>query len=152
MDSDTFTNEAKIVNAHEGKRLNVLGDNMTVKLTGADTNGAFIMVEQDNPPGTGIPMHVHENEDELFKILEGEMEFTVDGKTSLLKAGDLIFLPRKVPHTFKVVGNQNVKTILCVYPAGLEHMFYQLSDLPAGPPDIEKVMKICSEYGISFIH
>lgn len=152
MEPDTFTTETKIVNAHEGKKLNVLGDNMTIKLTGADTNGAFVMVEQNNPPGTGIPMHMHENEDELFKILEGEMEFTVNGKTSLLKAGDLIFLPRKVPHTFTVMGSQNAKAIVCAYPAGLEFMFYQLSELPAGPPDIEKVMKICGDFGIKFIH
>lgn len=152
MDTNQLNSITKIVSASDGKKLNVLGDNMTIKLTGSDTNGAFVMVEQNNPPGTGIPMHMHENEDELFKILEGEMEFIVDGKTSILKAGDLIFLPRKVPHTFKVIGNQNAKAIVCAYPAGLEHMFYQLSELPAGHPDIEKVMKICGDYGIQFIH
>ncbi|MBA3441197.1 MAG: hypothetical protein H0T92_15140 [Pyrinomonadaceae bacterium] len=70
-----FTTEqaAKIVATGEGTHLTVLGDKITIKLTGDDTNGAFMMFENTNPPEHGIPMHVHRNEDETFYILEGEV-------------------------------------------------------------------------------
>ena len=60
----------KIVRSNEGKTINVLGDVQTIKLTGKDTNGLFTLIEEENVPGTGIPLHVHENEDEVFKVIE----------------------------------------------------------------------------------
>ncbi|WP_115886935.1 cupin domain-containing protein [Flavobacterium cutihirudinis] len=111
MAKNTSSNEttpitSKIINKGQGLHQNILGDSQTVKLTGKDTAGRFTIIENDNPPGVGIPMHVHENEDEVFRILEGEMEFVVDGNTSILKTGDTIFLPRQVPHSFRVIGEK----------------------------------------------
>lgn len=143
--------KTKIVYANEGKTLNVLGDTPTIKLSGKDTGGLFTIISQDNPPGIGIPMHVHENEDEVFKVLEGEIEFDTCGKLTVLRAGDMIFLPRRVPHAFKVVGTGNAKAIVTAYPSGIEGMFEALAALPAGPPDFEKVFEICEQYGVSFV-
>ena len=156
MEKESYLNgisvgHAKIVTSAQGLAQNVLGDVQVVKLSGRDTNGKFTIVENNNAPGVGIPMHIHENEDEVFRILEGEMEFVVEGKTSLLKAGDTIFLPRQVPHSFKVVGESNAKAIVTIVPAGIEDMFEQLCQLPAGPPDMEKVFSICNSFGIKFI-
>lgn len=141
----------KIVRKGEGKKVNVIGDQQTFKLTGEDTNGMFTLIEEVNPPGTMIPPHVHTKEDEIFKVLEGELEVTVGNETTVLKAGDLAFAPKNVPHTWKVVGDQDCRTILSVFPAGLEHMFEELGNLPPGPPDFAKVSEICGRYGISFI-
>jgi quercetin dioxygenase-like cupin family protein len=141
----------KIVRQLEGKLLNVLGDNQIVKLTGQDTNGQFALIVQDNPPNAEIPTHIHINEDELFTILEGEVEFKLGEKTEILTGGDFIFLPRDIPHSFKVIGTKNAKTIVTLTPAGLENMFEELSQLPAGPPDFAKVAQICNNYGVSFI-
>lgn len=145
------TTASKIVTTSEGLNQNILGDIQTVKLKGSDTNGKITIVENNNSPGVGIPMHVHANEDEIFRILEGEMEFTVEGTTSILKTGDTIFLPRQVPHSFKVVGEQNAKAIITVVPSGIENMFNELSELPAGPPDMGKVFEICGRFGITFL-
>jgi len=143
--------EPKIVRSGEGKQVNVIGDKQTFKLTSKDTNGLFTLIEEVNPPGTMIPPHVHTNEDEIFKVLEGELEVTVGDETTILKAGDLAFAPKNVPHTWKVVGDQDCKTILSVFPAGLELMFEELGNLPPGPPDFAKVSEICGRYGISFL-
>jgi quercetin dioxygenase-like cupin family protein len=141
----------KIVRHNEGKTINVIGDKQTFKLTAKDTNGLFTLIEEENIPGTGIPPHVHENEDEVFKVIEGEMELTVGGKTTVLKAGDLAFGPRGIPHSWKIVGNTKAKVILSVFPAGIEDMFEELGELPPGPPDFPKVAEICGRYGIKFI-
>lgn len=144
----------KIMRKSEGKKLNVLGDIQTIKLTGEDTNGMFTLIEEENAPGVEIPMHVHDNEDEIFKVLEGEMQLTVGDTTTILKAGDLAFGPRGVPHTWKIIGDKKAKVILSVFPSGIEHMFEELSDITQnaqGRPDMGKVMEVCGRYGIRFL-
>ncbi|WP_372944370.1 cupin domain-containing protein [Muriicola sp.] len=141
----------KIVRRDEGKTINVIGDMQTLKLTGKDTNGLFTLIEEHNDPGVGIPPHIHENEDEIFKVLEGEMELTVGGVTTVLKAGDLAFGPRGVPHSWRIVGDKKAKVILSVFPSGIEDMFEELAQLPPGPPDFPKVAEICGRYGVNFV-
>lgn len=137
--------------ATQGVKLNVIGDNQLIKLTGKDTNNQFTLVEQDNMPGTGIPPHVHQNEDEVFKVNAGTVEFTIGEKTETLTSGDLVFCPRGVPHSFRVVGTDNAKVSLSIFPSGLENMFEELSQLPSGRPDMSKVAEICGRYNITFI-
>jgi len=141
----------KIVRKKEGLIRNVLGDRQTFKLTGKDTNGLFALIESVNEPGMEIPLHIHENEDEVFKVLEGQMELTVGKKTTILREGDLAFAPRNVPHSWRIVGDTKSKVVLSVFPAGLEVMFEELSELPPGPPDFAQVAAIAKEYGISFV-
>ena len=131
--------------------MNVLGDNQNIKLTGADTNGQYTLIEQNNEPGVGIPPHVHENEDEVFQVLSGQVEMNVGDKTTTLQAGDLIFCPKGVPHSWKVVGEEKARAMLSIFPAGLEGMFRELAELPAGPPDMEKVTAICGKYNLKFV-
>lgn len=143
--------EAKILSPGSGQVLNVIGDNQTVRLTSEDTGGLFALVEQANPPGVGVPSHVHKNEDELYHVLEGSIEFKVQGKSVTATAGTTIFLPRNVPHEFMTVGDAPAKTLLMVFPAGAEQMFLELNELPAGPPDMAKVLEICGRFGVSFL-
>jgi len=146
-----FSNSPKIVRNDEGQKLNVIGDNQNIKLTGEDTGGQYTLIEQFNDPGIGIPPHVHENEDEVFQVLIGQVEMTVGEKSVTLKAGDLIFCPRGIPHSWKVVGHEKARAMLSIFPAGLEKMFEELSQLPPGPPDLEKVGQICGKYHLRFV-
>ncbi|MDG2450177.1 MAG: cupin domain-containing protein [Saprospiraceae bacterium] len=141
----------KIVSNSEGKVTNVIGDIQTLKLSGADTGGEMTLIETENVPGTMIPMHVHSREDEIFKVLSGQLEMTVGGETKVLKAGDLAFAPKNIPHMWKVVGAEKCKTILTAFPAGIELMFSELGSLPSGPPDFEKVTEICGRFGVEFV-
>ena len=143
--------DPKVVRAPEGRALNVLGDRMTVKLTGEDTEGQFTLIEENNEPGVGIPMHVHEHEDEVFRVIEGELEMHIGDETVRLGPGDTAFGPRGVPHAWRVVGDGPAKVDLSVFPAGLEAMFEELSQLPEGPPDLERVGQICGKYGVRFV-
>ena len=149
MDAEPL--EPKVVKNEEGLKLNVLGDNQIIKVTGKDTYGLISIIEQDNEPGVGIPMHIHKNEDEVFKVLEGKVEMTIGGNTTILETGDLVFCPRGIPHSWKIIGTENAKAILTIYPSGLENMFEELSKLPAGPPDFQLVSQICGKYDVSFV-
>ncbi|SHL22325.1 Cupin domain-containing protein [Chitinophaga jiangningensis] len=143
--------KSKVIRSAEGSRLNVLGDNQTFKFTGADTGGLFTTFIQENPPGIQIPKHRHTREDEFFHVISGEVEFQIEDDIHSLLAGDMIFLPRGVAHSFKVVGNSPARVECSVYPSGLEFMFEELGRLPAGPPDLAVVAAICDRYGVQFV-
>ena len=141
----------KVLRKGKGEKQVVLGDNQTLKLTGADTNGLYTVIEQYNNPGMEIPLHVHQDEDEVFHVLEGELEIQVGKEKIILRAGDIGFCPRGIPHSWKVIGDQKTKVMLSIFPSGLEHMFKELTMLPQGPPNFNKVAEICKRYNINFI-
>ena len=141
----------KIIKDKEGQILNVIGDIQTHKLVGSETNNQIVEWVDNVEPGVGIPPHIHSREDEIFRVIKGEIEITVDGKTTVLKAGDTAFAPKNLPHAWKVVGTEKAKMITTAFPAGIEKMFKELADLPPGPPDFEKVATICGYYGVKFV-
>lgn len=75
----------------------------------------------------------------------------IDGKTAVLRAGDVAFAPKNIPHAWTVVGTEKAKMITSAFPAGIEHMFKELAALPEGPPNFEKVATICGNHGIRFV-
>ncbi|WP_179009106.1 cupin domain-containing protein [Winogradskyella forsetii] len=143
--------KGKIIRNNDGTRLNVIGDIQTHKLVGSDTNNQIVEWVDDVEPGVGIPPHIHTKEDEIFRVIKGEIEIMVDGKTTVLKAGDVAFAPKNIPHSWKVVGTEKAHMITSAFPAGIELMFKELNDLPSGPPDFKVVSEICGKYGLTFM-
>lgn len=141
---------AKIVQPGGGQHLNVIGDNQFIKVSGEETGGAYVVIEQVNAPGSGIPLHKHANEEETFHVMEGTVEFEADGETTVAGPGTNVHLPRGVPHAFKVVGDKPARVLLVLCPAGGERMFAELSKLPM-PPDMAQVGEICGRYGVAFL-
>ncbi len=149
--TDLINANPKIIKDKDGKVLNVIGDIQTHKLVGSDTNNQIVEWVDNVEPGVGIPPHIHTLEDEIFRVIKGKIEIMVDGTSTVLEAGDVAFAPKNVPHAWKVVGTEKAKMITSAFPAGIEHMFKTLSELPPGPPDFEKVTAICAEHGITFV-
>jgi quercetin dioxygenase-like cupin family protein len=145
------TSEPIIVKDEEGNVLNVIGDIQTHKLAGSDTDGQIVEWVNEVDPGVGIPPHIHKKEDEIFRVLKGQIELLVGDKTSLLKEGDIAFAPKNIVHSWRVVGTDKASMCTSAFPAGIEHMFTELGALPAGPPNFEKVAEICGRYGIRFV-
>ena len=105
----TFFTKAKIVRGDEGTQLRIFGNPQYHKVVGTDTGNQIFEWVDDLKPGAGIPPHVHTKEDEIFRVLEGEVEVMVDGKATVLKGGDMAFAPKNLVHSWKVVGEQNAK-------------------------------------------
>lgn len=67
-------------------------------VTTDDSNGAFMIAESSsNAAGPGA-LHVHYEHDEVMYILEGEVIATVGVKVHHLRASELVYLPKGVPH------------------------------------------------------
>src|SRR5262249_10432053 len=101
------------------------GGTITVLIDSVDTAGAFALIEVMQKPGAEPPLHVHDREDETFYVMEGESAVWVGGEVHPLKAGESIFLPRGVPHTFRV-RSEVARALNFISPGGFEDWFRML--------------------------
>jgi len=134
-----------------------LGTRMTVKATGATTGGALGLIEQELPPGFAAPPHVHHAEDEAFYVLEGELTVTHGDQAVPAPAGTFVFLPRGVPHAFRV-GAAPTRLLQLNTPAGLERFFAEAGEPamepglpPPGAPDVGKMLALAPEYQVEIL-
>jgi mannose-6-phosphate isomerase-like protein (cupin superfamily) len=103
-----------------------------------DTNGAFCLVEGTLTPGNEPPPHVHSREDELFYVLEGELDAYVGEEAFKVETGECIFLPRFTPHAF-VIRSPRLHVLALMTPAGLEEAFRKI-DSPAQSLELPTAM------------
>ncbi|MBS1827056.1 MAG: cupin domain-containing protein [Acidobacteria bacterium] len=108
-----------------------------LKISGRDTGGEFALFEV--PPGnSGPPLHVHHIENELFWVLEGELDVQVGSEVIRLTAGACAYAPKMIPHTWQPVGGHDVRFLSLAEPAGhLEEFIAELvrrrRDVPVDP-------------------
>jgi quercetin dioxygenase-like cupin family protein len=118
----------------------------------SQTHGKYAVVITTTPPGGGPPLHVHQFEDEMFYILEGTYEFRFGDETVTANQGDLVYLPRQIPHRFRSIGSAPGITMNTVTPGGLEQFFVDIDQLPKDHPlDPAQVRAIAQPYGLSFL-
>ncbi|UOZ06962.1 cupin domain-containing protein [Amycolatopsis sp. WQ 127309] len=135
-----------------GEDVGAIGLGMFVKLTGADTGGAYSLFEYTAPPGLGgPPTHVHTREDELFVCTAGAVTVELGGERHVLTPGAALLTPRGVPHMFFNEGTVEARIIAVVSPPGLENYYRDLNALPPGPRDMTKVAEVMRKHGLSLV-
>ena len=75
-------------------------------------NMKTIVLEMTLPVGSSAPLHVHDDLDDTWYILDGEMVIRCGEDMSLVGAGHWVSMPRGVPHTFRVVGDHQARILL----------------------------------------
>jgi mannose-6-phosphate isomerase-like protein (cupin superfamily) len=133
-----------------GERLRFGEVEVLVRATAESTGGAFSLFEEDHPVDT--PLHVHENEDELFYVLEGEHVFQVGEEEFRVGPGGLVFAPRGVPHAQRRVVPCAGRMFVLTSPAGLEGFFRELADADrAGTLGPEAYASASRNHGITWL-
>src|ERR1700737_2386368 len=102
--------------------IGVVGDTYTILLTGNDTNGRFCLIDMLVPPGGGPPPHRHDFE-EMFTVLDGEVEVTFRGAKSVLRAGETANIPSNAPHQFHNKTERPARLLCLCSPAGGGEVF-----------------------------
>ena len=105
---------------------------MKVLLTSQDTAGAMSVIMAWHKPGQGPPDHVHFDQEEIFFIVDGCYELTIDGQTSIGGPGTVVFIPRNTVHRFKNVGKTPACMLDWTLPGGQDQYFRKISELAAG--------------------
>ncbi len=132
-----------------GERLRFSDAEFLVKASAETTGGSFSIIEELAPLDT--PTHVHENEDELFVVLEGEHEFTVGDTVFDVGPGAVVFAPRGVPHSHRRVVPRTGRFLTLASPAGFEGFFRELSEAERdGTIGPDAYARASARYGITW--
>jgi mannose-6-phosphate isomerase-like protein (cupin superfamily) len=138
----------RVVPHHSGETIKVHGGWLSFLAVGDQTNGAYALIETANDPSTGVRLHVHEREDETWFILEGEYVFQVGSQIISAQAGDYVFGPRNVPHSYANRSASVARALIMVTPAGFEEFWRESARLG---PDIAAHQALGQKYGVTFV-
>lgn len=105
--------------------IGLVGDTYTILVAGKDTAGRYSLIDMHIPPGGGPPPHRHDFE-EMFSVLEGEIETTFRGKKTIIRVGETINIPANAPHQFQNKSAQPVRLLCLCSPAGQEEFFKEV--------------------------
>jgi quercetin dioxygenase-like cupin family protein len=131
---------------------------ITVKIAGAETGNVFSQIETDDPRGSGPPLHLHHNEDETFYVLEGEVTALVGEERIDLAAGDYLFAPRGIAHSY-VVSSERARMLVTLSPSGVDELFVSLGapvtsaepPTDAVMPPMDELVRLFSGYGVEIL-
>ncbi|MGI9050179.1 MAG: cupin domain-containing protein [Rubrobacteraceae bacterium] len=102
--------------------IGLVGDTYTILLTGKDTAGRYTLIDMHVPQGGGPAPHRHDFE-EMFIILEGEIEATFRGEKSMVRAGETVNIPANAPHSFTNISGKPTRLLCMCSPSGQEEFF-----------------------------
>jgi len=119
-------------------------------LRGEQTGGAYSLSELTFQPGSqGTPLHVHHREEELYYVIEGELQVVVGGEETVLGVGASVRLPRGIPHKVWPVGNVATRVLMIVSPPQIIEMLLELDRLNAqGRLDLPAMQRWAAEYRV----
>ncbi|RZN33500.1 cupin domain-containing protein [Bradyrhizobium sp. Leo121] len=108
--------------SHGGEKVTTSGgSSIEIKVESSQSGGDYGAVLWTVRAGEEPPMHTHSREDELVYVVEGQLIARVGDSRVEVGAGSYAALPRGVPHTIEVVGDQAI--LLATYvPGGLERL------------------------------
>jgi quercetin dioxygenase-like cupin family protein len=149
----TSTRQAYV--SHQGEALWYFDGLLEFLVPSDATGGALSVFRATMPEGSGPPRHVHTREDEVILVLEGTVRFEADGEHTVGGPGTAVFVPRGVPHSFRVESEVAV-TLAIITPGAFEQMF-RAASVPAeartlptprmAPVDFAAVSAVQAELG-----
>ncbi len=122
------------LSAGSGPKVWMSGDEYHILLDAKSSGGMMTLLDALVPPTSGPPIHTHKDVDELFFVLDGELEIMADGVLHQVTAGGRVFVKRGIPHAFINRTRDPVRMLIFYTPGGVEEFF-----LAAGRPAISGV-------------
>jgi quercetin dioxygenase-like cupin family protein len=128
----------------DGVVWNVLGHTYYLKSV---CESAFYFETYD-PPGTGVPLHIHPVQDEFIYVLEGQLDLQLGDEKFKANPGDLVRMPQGIPHAYYNNGDVPTRALFSVSPAGkLKELFDALHNLT----DPAEVVRLSAEHDVNFL-
>jgi hypothetical protein len=122
---------------------------LTMLCEARETGGAWSLFEEEVALGMGPPRH---DWDEAYYILDGEIDFHIDGDAVKSSRGDFNYLPRGTVHGFKGASQAPARMLIFAAPAHGSEFFQEISrDIHSLPEDGPKIPGIGLRHGIEFM-
>lgn len=130
------------------------GENVTVRATGDETDGAYDVLDLSIPPGPGVtPLHVHHRNDEAILVIEGEVTVQLGDERHVLAPGEFVNAPSGLPHTYRNTGDGPARAIFVMSPGN--NWKYLEEAAEHGPveddSDIERLLPILEAHGVEVV-
>ena len=90
-----------VMDRSAGTQFELVGEKITIKAFGKDTQGRYSLMHWVSSPGMNAAPHVHEEYEETFYILDGELEFTLGSDSIAARPGDFVRVPPNVRHGYQ---------------------------------------------------
>lgn len=120
--------------------IGLVGDTYTILVSGEDTAGTYTLIDMHVPPGGGPPPHRHDFE-EMFSVLDGEVEVTFRDQVLTVRAGETVNVPANAPHGFRNTSDGPTRLLCLCAPAGQDEFFtlvgQQVSSRTEPPPPLD---------------
>jgi quercetin dioxygenase-like cupin family protein len=113
------------IEAADAPSFQLIGTLWRVLATGNETGGIVGALDERSANGAKVPMHVHDDADEIFYVLDGELTFFVGEQRIEAAPGAFVYLPRFVHHGFQVNSNE-ARIFNFLTPAGFERMIVDM--------------------------
>lgn len=139
-----------ILRPGEGRSIDMGNFRMSVKASSDETGGAFTLLEADEPPGFGPPMHIHHDAAEAFYVVAGEYHIFVEDREFACPAGSFIYIPAGIPHGFRV-GSEHSRKLNLYAPAAMVGYFDELAQAAGTEMDPAELAEMARRYGMEVI-
>jgi quercetin dioxygenase-like cupin family protein len=120
-----------------------------------ETGGAAMIGSGVLPPRTGgPPLHRHSHEDEAFYVCSGVLTAQFGDQRLELNAGEVVWLPRGIPHAFANFSDAPTTIVSLLVPGALSEMFREQDahvQQTGGEPDPAVLAEISSRYGVVLV-
>ncbi len=136
------------------------GDRYTFLVTGAQSDGAYFIMEALVPPDGGPPPHIHLREQESFYLLDGTLDIQMGDTVVQASRGDFVHIPCGTVHCFRNTGTTTARMLLVFSPGGIERFFEetleQVQDRAADPPAnmdavVARYIEAAPRHGLQFV-
>jgi quercetin dioxygenase-like cupin family protein len=95
-------------------------------ISGDETDGKIAVFEEIVATGSGPPRHIHRSQLEIFHVIEGSLQFEVNGESFEHKAGGTAFIPAGAVHAFRNIGATPAVIHFEMLPAGESEEAFEL--------------------------
>lgn len=142
------TIEASVLSSTEGEQYTIGSWKIVSRVLPAQTDGRFEMYHFVLPPGEEVAYHVHDRASETIYVLDGEVEFHVQGKKFPGSKGTVAFVPMGLHHGFQNHSQHPAEVILAFSPCTHQNEFFEKMQavFAAGSPDLARVKELQQEY------
>lgn len=115
------------IDEQQGQGISVVGDTYRILISGGQTGGNYAVIDMLVPPGGGPGPHSHKDIQETFYVVEGEIDFKMEGGAYKAKKGSFVNIPLGgAVHCFKNTTEDVVHLLCTVIPAGLDAFFQEI--------------------------
>ena len=123
------------------------GERLRIRISSAQTMGAYSVLEVVADPGNGVPMHIHGNEEEHFVVLEGWLDVAVGHRRWDAPVGTSVTVKRGVPHAWCNSSHEPLRLLVVFTPGHIEGLFRAA----AGVGEVDNIAAIAARYGTRLI-